>query len=254
MLTKALPSFFTIGNLFLGVISIILTIQGFWEYAAILVIIGMLFDGLDGRFARILNTQSQFGKELDSLSDIISFGLSPSIIMYVASFKDLGPQGWIVTSIFPICGALRLARFNSLTSKVDYFTGLPITIAGGVLATVALYKDYLTNPYILVFLTLFLSFLMVSKIRYPGFKQMLVSKKLYWLAPTFIIVVITIAIFYPTELPKLVFIPLGFYVVLGLKMLLKVKKCKKKDKETKDIVECSTESRLDDIDEKEGFV
>lgn len=77
MFARALPSFFTIGNLFLGIISIILAVQSEWQYAAIMVIIGMLLDGLDGRVARMLNTQSEFGKELDSLSDVISFGVAP---------------------------------------------------------------------------------------------------------------------------------------------------------------------------------
>src|SRR5690606_2507156 len=128
---------------FLGIIAILFAFQGHWEYAAIMVIIGMLLDGLDGRVARMLNTQSEFGKELDSLSDVISFGVAPAVIMYVSALKFTGVEGWIVTAIFPICGALRLARFNVNPGEPGYFIGLPITAAGGILATLALYNPYL---------------------------------------------------------------------------------------------------------------
>ena len=116
MLTKSIPSLFTVGNLFLGVMSIILAFNGEHGIAAVLVIVAMLLDGFDGRVARALNAQSEFGKELDSLSDVISFGVAPAFIMYVVAFNDpsvISPAfAWIVTAIFPICGALRLARFQ----------------------------------------------------------------------------------------------------------------------------------------------
>jgi CDP-diacylglycerol--serine O-phosphatidyltransferase len=106
MITKSLPSLFTIGNLFLGILSIILVFNNQPERAAVLVIVAMLLDGLDGRVARALNAQSEFGKELDSLSDVISFGVAPAFIMYVVAFNDptvISPAfAWIVTAIFPI--------------------------------------------------------------------------------------------------------------------------------------------------------
>ena len=106
MFAKTLPSMFTVGNLFLGIIAIIFAVHDQWQYAAIMVIIGMFLDGLDGRVARMLNAQSEFGKELDSLSDVISFGVAPALIMYVAILQDMGVAGWIITAIFPICGAI----------------------------------------------------------------------------------------------------------------------------------------------------
>ena len=110
MFLKSLPSLFTIGNLFLGIVSIIMVFNNESELAAMMVIIAMLLDGVDGRVARALGVQSEFGKELDSLSDVISFGVAPAFIMYVVSFQTLNSQAaaWIVTAIFPICGALRL--------------------------------------------------------------------------------------------------------------------------------------------------
>lgn len=220
MFARALPSCFTVGNLFLGIIAIILAIHQSWQYAAIMVIIGMLLDGLDGRVARMLNTQSEFGKELDSLSDVISFGVAPAVIMYVSSFKYAGPEAWLVTAIFPICGALRLARFNVHPGEPGYFIGLPITAAGGILATMALYNEYVKSPYILMCGMLFLSYLMVSQIKYPTFKKMGVPKAAYWIVPIFLIAIAVAAVFFPRELPKVIFIPLVLYALYGIKQAL----------------------------------
>src|SRR5699024_1207455 len=121
MLARALPNIFTVGNLFLGIMAMLLALQGEWKYGAIMVIIGMLLDGLDGRVARMLNTQSEFGKELDSLSDIVSFGVAPALIMYTSILHQLSITGWIITAVFPICGAIRLARFNVKPGIPGYF-------------------------------------------------------------------------------------------------------------------------------------
>lgn len=218
MFARALPSCLTVGNLFLGIMSIILAFQQHWQYAAIMVIIGMLLDGLDGRVARMLNTQSEFGKELDSLSDIITFGVAPAFIMYVSVLKNTGPEGWFLTAIFPICGALRLARFNVHPGEPGYFIGLPITAAGGILATMALYNEYIAQQYILMLAMLFLSYLMVSQIKYPAFKKMKIPKVAFVVIPLFIIVMAVAAIFYPQEVPKVLFIPLVLYALYGVKI------------------------------------
>lgn len=216
MISRILPSFFTVGNLFLGIISIILAFQGEVDFAAIMVIVGMVFDGLDGRVARMLNTQSEFGKELDSLSDVISFGVAPSFIMFVAVLNDYGTLGWIVTAIFPITGALRLARFNVKPGIPGYFIGLPITAAGGVLATITLYNEVFT-PEILIITMVFLSYLMVSNIKYPNFKKVGFPKAVFWITPIILLVVIIIAIKFPTQFPKIVFLPLGLYALFGVR-------------------------------------
>ncbi|UUZ91708.1 CDP-diacylglycerol--serine O-phosphatidyltransferase [Paenibacillus sp. P25] len=217
MITKSLPNVFTVGNLFLGIISIILVFNERPELAAIMVIVAMLLDGLDGRVARALNAQSEFGKELDSLSDVISFGVAPAFIMYVVAFKEINPAAaWIVTAIFPICGALRLARFNVVAGVPGYFIGLPIPAAGGVLCTLALFHKEL-HTLVLVLSTLLLSYLMVSTVKYPNFKKVGIPKAAIWITPIVVIVAVTVAILYPGTLSKMIFVPLVIYALYGLK-------------------------------------
>jgi CDP-diacylglycerol--serine O-phosphatidyltransferase len=218
MIAKSLPSLFTIANLFLGMVSIIFVFNGRPDLAAIMVIIAMLTDGLDGRVARALNVQSEFGKELDSLSDVISFGVAPAFIMYVVAFQDLNAAaGWIATAIFPICGALRLARFNVVTNTTPgYFIGLPIPAAGGVLCTLALFHEQLSNV-ILLLSTLLLSFLMISNVKYPNFKKVGIPKAAIWIIPLVVIGSVILAIKFPNLISKLLFIPLLIYALYGLK-------------------------------------
>ncbi len=219
MIAKTLPSLFTIGNLFLGVIAIIFAFQGdsiYLDYAALTVIVGMLLDGLDGRVARLLNTQSEFGKQLDSLSDLITFGVAPAFIMYVVILQDMKWAGILLTAIFPICGALRLARFNVNEGTPGYFTGLPITAAGGVLATMAIYYEVFPPVYLAIGM-LGLSFLMISNIKYPNFKKVGIPKAAYWITPIIVLVVVVLALRYPDQFPKIVFLPLVLYALYGLK-------------------------------------
>jgi CDP-diacylglycerol--serine O-phosphatidyltransferase len=234
MFARVLPNLFTVGNLFLGIMAILLAMNNHWEYAAITVIIGMLLDGLDGRVARMLNTQSEFGKELDSLSDVITFGVAPAIIMYVSVLKHFGTEGWFITAIFPICGALRLARFNVQSSPKGYFIGLPITAAGGILATMALYDKYVDSHYIMVIGMLFLSFLMVSQIKYPAFKKMKAPKAFIWISSIFIVAIAISAIFYPAQLPMVIFVPLALYALYGLKKSFNRRRAEKNEEPVED--------------------
>lgn len=217
MITKSIPSLFTVGNLFLGVLSIILAFNDRANGAALLVIIAMLLDGVDGRVARALNAQSEFGKELDSLSDVISFGVAPAFIMYQAAFTDVSPAlAWIVTAIFPICGALRLARFNVIEGIPGYFIGLPIPAAGGVLATLALFNRDL-NVYLLLVSTLVLSYLMVSSIKYPNFKKLGLPRAAIWMIPLVVIAAAVLAFLFPKAIPKFILALLLVYALWGLK-------------------------------------
>jgi CDP-diacylglycerol--serine O-phosphatidyltransferase len=218
MFVKSLPNMLTISNLFLGIVSIIFAFQGnqYVDYAAITVIIGMLMDGLDGRVARMLNAQSEFGKELDSLSDVITFGVAPAFIMYVVALQEMNLLGIVITAVFPICGALRLARFNVQAGVPGYFIGLPITAAGGVLATLALYHEVF-NVALLAVCMLLLAFLMVSKIKYPNFKKVGIPKSAYWITPIIIAIVVIVALKFPQQFPKIVFLPLAFYALYGIK-------------------------------------
>jgi len=217
MIAKSLPSLFTIGNLVLGIVSIILVFNGEPELAAIMVIAAMLFDGLDGRVARALNVSSEFGKELDSLSDVISFGVAPAFVVYAIAYQDIQTAAaWTVTAVFPICGALRLARFNVITGSPGYFIGLPIPAAGGVLATMALFHNELTAP-VLIVGELLLSFLMISNIKYPSFKNVTIPRAAVWVTPVIVAAAVLLAVLYPGLLSKLLFVPLVIYALLGLK-------------------------------------
>lgn len=217
MIAKSIPSLLTVGNLFLGIISIILVFNEKPEMAAMMVLIAMLLDGVDGRVARALNAQSEFGKELDSLSDVISFGVAPAFIMYVVAFQDLNPaMAWIITALFPICGALRLARFNVVSGSPGYFIGLPIPAAGGVLATMALFKADIPVPVMLAS-TLLLSLLMVSTIRYPNFKKVGIPRSAVWVVPIIVVVSLVLALLFESQLSKILFIPLLLYALYGIK-------------------------------------
>lgn len=218
MIAKSIPNMFTIGNLVLGVMSIILSFNGEVNGAALLVIIAMLLDGLDGRVARALNVTSEFGKELDSLSDVISFGVAPAFIMYQAAFMEMSPPAlaWIATAIFPICGALRLARFNVIEGIPGYFIGLPIPAAGGVLATLALFHNEL-HVSLLLISSLALSFLMISNMKYPNFKKLGLPKAAMWAIPLVVAGAAVLAYLFQTAIPKVILALLLLYALWGLK-------------------------------------
>jgi len=172
MVARSIPNLFTLGNLLLGVLAILWTFQGRASEAVLLVFLAMLLDGLDGRVARALNAQSEFGKELDSLSDIVSFGVAPALIMYQSAFAWVEPAAltWTVTAMFPICGALRLARYNVRDGIPGYFVGLPIPAAGGVLAALAIFAEDL-HVSLLMLSMVALSLMMISTTKYPNFKN-----------------------------------------------------------------------------------
>ncbi|MGD9679170.1 MAG: CDP-diacylglycerol--serine O-phosphatidyltransferase [Vulcanibacillus sp.] len=220
MVFRILPNLFTIANLSAGIIAIMLAFEGLVEYAAIMVIISMFLDSLDGRIARLFNTQSDFGKELDSLSDIISFGVAPAFIMYEVILKDLGILGIFLVILFPVVGALRLARFNVKPGVPGYFIGLPITAAGGILATITLYYE-IFNSVALVFIMVFLSYLMISNIKYPNFKKVGLPRAVIWVTPLIILIVVILALIFPNQFSKIAFLPLGLYALYGIKKSFK---------------------------------
>jgi CDP-diacylglycerol---serine O-phosphatidyltransferase len=174
-----LPALFTIGNLLMGFRAIILTLQGHYASASVCIGIAIVLDLLDGRIARLTGTSSEFGGELDSLADVISFGVAPAVLLYRWGFEAAIPrQGWVVAFVFVTCGTLRLARFNVQRHVVDsrYFVGLPIPAAAGQAAAVVYAtREPITEPFGLVMLvllaTISLSLLMVSTIRYRSFKS-----------------------------------------------------------------------------------
>lgn len=131
-----LPNLFTTAALFSGFFAIVQAMNGRFEVAAVAIFIAMVFDGLDGRVARLTRTQSAFGAEYDSLSDMVSFGAAPALVIYVWALKDMGKLGWIAAFIYCAGAALRLARFNTNIEVVDkrYFQGLPSPAAAALVA------------------------------------------------------------------------------------------------------------------------
>lgn len=168
-----IPNGFTFINLSLGICSILATFEGNYLLASIFIILAGLVDRYDGRIARFLNASSELGKELDSLADLVSFGLAPSILSFLLfNFKDFGPTsliGFVVLLIFPICGAFRLARYNVSTFD-GVFAGVPITIAGCFMALFVLFT-YKSNISALIpmILMLICSYLMVSNFKLKKF-------------------------------------------------------------------------------------
>ncbi|MDA2927409.1 CDP-diacylglycerol--serine O-phosphatidyltransferase [Acidobacteria bacterium AH-259-G07] len=171
-----LPSVFTVGTIFAGFYAVISTLNGHYESAAVAIGIAVVLDGLDGRVARLANATSDFGLQLDSLADVISFGIAPAILIYSWGLGEFGKFARFSTFVFLICGAMRLARFNVQLKDLKHFAGLPIPAgAGFVAATVHLFgepPDSLFFKFYLVGITYLISFLMLSTIRYPSLKQL----------------------------------------------------------------------------------
>ena len=164
--SRILPGFFTVANLLFGFLSLIYALKGEIRSAVAMIMLSVLMDSLDGKVARKLKADSDFGKELDSLSDLISFGLAPAIIVYIFVYKSLWPfWGIWVSALFTICGAIRLARFNTL-GNIDYFIGVPITFSGGFVALLLLFTDkliWVVYPVVMVILSIF----MISPLQVP---------------------------------------------------------------------------------------
>jgi CDP-diacylglycerol--serine O-phosphatidyltransferase len=179
-----LPSVLTTFGMFAGFYSIIASINGDYTVAAVSIMVAMLWDTLDGRVARLTNTQSEFGAQYDSLADLVSFGVAPALLVYEWSLSDLGQVGWFAAFVFLACAALRLARFNTQVGISDkrYFQGLPSPAAAGVIATMIWLNfwnfDYFDfgivsfSYYIGILLTVVCALLMVSNVRYYSFKEL----------------------------------------------------------------------------------
>ena len=183
-----LPSVLATFGMFAGFYSIISSINGEFTIAAISIMIAMMWDTLDGRVARLTNTQSAFGAEYDSLADLVSFGLAPALLVYEWSLYELGRFGWLAAFVYLACAALRLARFNTQVGIADkrFFQGLPSPAAAGVIASMIWLKIWTfasfdsevisLGYYLGAGITILCGILMVSNVRYYSFKE-LDSKK-----------------------------------------------------------------------------
>lgn len=173
-----LPNFFTALNLFCGFFAMVAAIDGKFVAAAYAIVVAGIFDNLDGKIARATHSTSKFGVEFDSLCDLVSFGVAPGLMMYVWALQPLGRIGWLAGFLFVVCGALRLARFNTQVGTVDsrYFVGLPIPAGAGMSAVTILFCHKVgiephTYPLVFLIMIYMLSFLMVSTVKYPSFKS-----------------------------------------------------------------------------------
>lgn len=173
-----LPNLLTTGNMFSGFFAVIQSINGNFLWAAYAIVAAAVFDLLDGRVARMTNSTSKFGMEYDSLSDLISFGMAPGILLFLWALEPFDRIGWLASFFYVACTALRLARFNVQVNVIEksFFQGLPSPMAAGIVASSVLAFENLaldaSRSYILLAMTFLLGFVMVSNFRYRSFKDL----------------------------------------------------------------------------------
>jgi CDP-diacylglycerol---serine O-phosphatidyltransferase len=215
-----LPNLFTTGALFAGFYSIIASINQQFEAAAIAIFVAMVLDGMDGRIARMTNTQSDFGMQYDSLSDMVSFGLAPALVMYQWALFGMGKLGWLAAFVYTASAALRLSRFNTQAASLDkrFFQGLPSPAAAAVLAGMiwcgSVY-DLIDDTTSLVFclpVTVIVGILMVSNIRYHSFKQFDLKGRVPFMA---VLIIVPIFVLIAMEPPLVLFSLAACYVISG---------------------------------------
>lgn len=175
-----LPNLFTTASLFTGFLGLTLAVKGQFEACALCILVSCVFDGLDGKVARLTGTTSEFGVQLDSLADLVAFGVTPAFMAYLWQLQQFNRLGLTAAFLMIACGALRLARFNvqAKTSSKKFFVGLPIPAAGCTLATLVLFSEYLPQelaakvlPISTLVLVYVVSFFMVSSVRFYSFKE-----------------------------------------------------------------------------------
>lgn len=204
-----LPNLFTTAALFAGFFAIVQGMNGHFEEAAQAIFLAMILDGLDGRVARLTNTQSAFGAEYDSLSDMVSFGAAPALVMYAWSLKGMGKLGWLAAFIYCAGAALRLARFNTQLGVADkrWFTGLPSPSAAALLAGMVWVMQGVYNlpgaeiQWVSWFVTVFAGVSMVSNISFYSFKDINLKNAVpFWAAVVVLLVYVLITLDQPRVL------------------------------------------------------
>ena len=212
-----LPNLFTLAGLFGGFYAVVMAMNGRFDHAAAGVFCAMVLDSLDGRVARMTNTQSAFGEQMDSLSDMVSFGAAPALIAYEWALKGLGRWGWIAAFVYCACAALRLARFNVNTQVVDkrYFQGLPSPAAAALVAGFLwLMEDIGVKGYevswVMFGVALYAGLTMVTNVPFYSFKDIQMKRSV----PFAVIVLIALGIGLINSHPPSVLF--GLFVVYGL--------------------------------------
>ena len=225
-----LPNLFTLAALFGGFYAIVMAINGRFDLAAIGVFCAMVLDSLDGRVARMTNTQSAFGEQMDSLSDMVSFGAAPALIAYVWALKELGRWGWIAAFVYCACAALRLARFNVNTAVVDknYFQGLPSPAAAALIAgfiwlitesgfkgTAAIWG--VSIPWLTFGLALYSGLTMVTNVPFYSFKDVQMKRSVPFVVIVLIVLGIAAINIDPPTVMFFAFVAYGLsgYVIYG---------------------------------------
>ncbi len=215
-----LPNLFTTAALFAGFYAIVAAMNNRFEAAAVAVFIAMLLDGIDGRVARLTNTQTDFGAEYDSLADMVSFGMAPALVMYQWALSDLGKLGWLAAFIYTACAALRLARFNTQVGIADkrYFQGLPSPSAAAIVAGMVWSGEEVfdlagkTVEEVAFVLTIMAGLLMVSNIRYHSFKGINFKERVPFVAILLTVLVIVVVSSNP---PMMLFGGFLIYAISG---------------------------------------
>lgn len=204
-----LPNLFTTAALFAGFYAIVQAMNGHFEQSAVAIFIAMVMDGLDGRVARLTHTQSAFGAEYDSLSDMVSFGVAPALIVYVWALKDMGKWGWIASFIYCAGAALRLARFNTQHEVADkgFFQGLPSPAAAALLAGLVWVMNEYHIPgadihWLVWGVTLFAGLTMVSNLRYYSGKDINLRKSVPFVS---ILLIVLTFILVSSDPPRVLF-------------------------------------------------
>lgn len=234
-----LPNLLTTAALFAGFYAVVAAMRGYFDTAAIAIYVAMLADGLDGRVARMTHTQTAFGAEYDSLSDMVAFGVAPALVVYSWSLFYLGKLGWLAAFIYAAATALRLARFNSQINDNDknYFQGLPCPTAAGIIASIVwIGANYEVDGIIfgapVAIVTIVIAALMVSSIRYYSFKSVNFTGRVPFLTAVFIVFIVAAIALQPAELLFILFL---LYVISGpVFTLIKLRNMRKQRKSQKE--------------------
>ena len=225
IISKYVPNFITLLSLSSGFTSIRFSLKGEWEIAIYLILLATIFDFFDGWFARKLKSGSNFGAELDSLSDFVSFGVAPSFLIYLWSTNTLGSLGWGATLFFVICSALRLARFtadiyitNKPIDKNEYFTGVPSPAAAGlILLPLFIFFEFqidiLKNEYLNLITTIVIGFMMISKIPTISLKKININQKYKtWIFLIFVLACVSLI----SKIWITLIIFFNFYIIINI--------------------------------------
>lgn len=219
---RLLPNIVTLTGLFAGCVAIEAAIKGHLEKAIMAIWVAMVLDFIDGFVARLLNIQSTFGAELDSLCDMVSFGVAPVLVTYINSLTHLPMFGGLASFMYVTASALRLARFNIQSETTDkrYFQGLPVPAAAALLSSsvwaITGWSDTLSTPivkYFMTFLTVLIAILMVSNIRYHSLKQLDLAGRLPFLI---ILLIVLLVLCFLVNIPKIIFLIFMGYMLSGI--------------------------------------